>query len=51
MEAFVTVINGYAWGPGMLVLLLGYGGFSYPGFGVFDPTPNTHGLWVIAQRL
>ncbi len=33
MEAFVTVINGYAWGPGMLVLLLGTGVFLTLGLG------------------
>ena len=33
MEAFVTVINGYAWGPGMLVLLLGTGVFLTIGLG------------------
>lgn len=33
MEAFITTINGYAWGPGMLVLLLGTGIFLSLGLG------------------
>ena len=33
MEALVTTINGYAWGPGMLVLLLGTGIFLTFGLG------------------
>jgi len=27
MEGFITTVNGYAWGPAMLVLLLGTGIF------------------------
>lgn len=33
MEGFVTTINGYAWGPAMLVLLLGTGIFLTLGLG------------------
>ena len=33
MEAFITEINGIAWGPGMLVLLLGTGVFLTLGLG------------------
>ena len=33
MEAFITEINSIAWGPGMLVLLLGTGVFLTLGLG------------------
>ena len=33
MEGFITTVNGYAWGPAMLVLLLGTGIFLTLGLG------------------